>query len=1086
MEQFLFYPQKPAGIYRPNSGFFFGLLLMFLFAFSPWQQIRAQNCDCPFFTVDNPLSIDNQIILPSCTPININTSVINSSECTHDLIVKVFFGTDIENFDYTKSFNYTGNIQLLSTDFIGFGNILRCKQFTFLIPGVPSFATATNTFSFLLDPQQFFIDDNYFVGVEYSTNTPGCTETIFEHSFITVEPRLVEPPISGTVTSLIGSQRLLPNSSSNPLVELKTIHGVLDVNTSYWFDGTPSNRAKLYLEPGAEIIVRSGSTLTLSNLDLFTCDQLAKGIVVEAGGTLVVSESTLKDCRYAIDARPGSTISVTNTSFLDNYIGLQLDMTAAPEASKRVTITALNNNVFSTESAAIKTPYAGMPEVVEARGFCGIRIIDYRDFNVWTPSNSFRKLANGLLISKSTFNIGNMHFDDMHGDGSAYSLEGFGIHMFGKGNRSYWGHVNEMWHSMTFNNCKTGIYAFHYSAQVDNTVMTNVVTGIDWSSSQAEDIKLRWNNIKAKKYGIRSYQNEPMFLGQMEHNTIEISEPDGGLNPVTGIEMQEVGQSNSISNGWKVTSNTITMKQGGRGILYKNGIGGALDDNVITGQSLAHDYKGIHLENSAYISVARNGINQSGFGGLGASFGIFSVGGVSNTFSCNCIDNTNVGIQFYGSCDFSNKVRGNSFNHHITGLRIGDGANFTSSIGIQSLTGNQWDLAAIPLGQFGALCFGNPGASMFRVNGQMGQSPQHPAVNPAPGWFLPTSGTTYYCTTGCAAFAGLAKSAPETTSEGDVPTEMDLAIAANNFSNDQDVNWQVQYNLYRKLLHRPELLQNAPELAKFKAVTANLALAQLAFIAEERSKLFAFNTADQAKDEWFRAEIALQTTRLLQLDSLRQTGTDIKASQYNHAVQLKSATEAEYADFLDNKTAERRLKTRNLLALNAATRVNNTMEINHKTVNTILLNLLLSDDQYPSESDLATLSSVADQCPTTGGDAVFEARAIIERLTEKTYDDANNCPTGAANATLAGEEKVATEDIKLFPNPTSGLLEWTGTAGQSVTVRVFNQLGLLVKEQTVDNNRINLNQLPDGLYLIQISGDNGAVWHTQKCTLMKH
>ncbi|MDO8365738.1 MAG: hypothetical protein Q7T20_02995, partial [Saprospiraceae bacterium] len=406
---------------------------------------------------------------------------------------------------------------------------------------------------------------------------------------------LQEAPISGTVTSLIGAGKLLSNSASNILVERKTIHGILDVNTSYTFDGTVSDRSLLYLGAGAEIIVRSGNTLTLTNTDLFTCSELAQGITVEPGGTLIVSDCTLNDSRFAIDAKPGSTILVRGTGFFDNYIGLKLDMSSAPEAGKRVNILAFEDNTFSTTQIAINTPFSGMPEAVESRGFCGILLNDYRDFNVFaSPGNSFSFLANGLVITNTTGNIANMSFNDMNSVGpAAYPFEGFGIRMGGKGKPSYM-NINEFWHSMTFNNCKTGIRADYYHGDVENVTMTNVGIGIDWTNSPGRQIRLDRNTITARTNGIRSFRNEPIspnsgILG----NTIVITTAGGGLTPVTGIEMQEPGLGTNLGGGWPVTKNSVTMNIGGRGILYRNGVSGVLDGNFVTNLSMPNSYTGI-------------------------------------------------------------------------------------------------------------------------------------------------------------------------------------------------------------------------------------------------------------------------------------------------------------------------------------------------------------------------------------------------------------------------------------------------------------------------------------------------------------
>ncbi|MFN0037699.1 MAG: T9SS type A sorting domain-containing protein [Saprospiraceae bacterium] len=930
--------------------------------------------------------------------------------------------------------------------------------------------------------------------MEHFSSLPECppSQSIeIALSSITITPSLYETPIQGTVTSLVAAGRLLPDPATNIIVERKTIHGTLDVNTNYTFDGPASDRPSLYLGGGAQIVVRAGSSLTLTNVDLFTCDVLAQGIVVEAGGTLIATNCTLNDSRFAIDAKPGATISVTGTGFFDNYIGLNLDMSSAPEADKRVTINALSGNTFSTAQAAINAPFPGMPEAVEARGYCGIRLNDYRDFNVF-GGNAFSVLANGMVIAKSTLNIGNMTFDDMNSVGAAaYPIEGFGIHLAGKGNRSYWAHINEMWTTMTFNNCKTGIFANHYAAQVDNTVMTNVTTGIDWTQSPRAEIRLRSNNITARRFGIRSFQNEPLAPNSaMSNNTIVVTTAGGGLTPVTGIEMQEPGLGSSLDGGWPVTKNSVTMNIGGRGILYRNGVSGVLDGNSIINLSQPNNYTGIFTEGNIFANVSRNTITQSLSAGLGTSQGIFSAAGTANTYQCNCLDNTNVGAQFYDLADFTNAVRGNNFNTHTTGLQLGNAGLGDAFIGRQNHTGNLWDLGQIPAGEFGGINWGATlqiiGQSRFDVAGAMGSNPEHPPVDPPTLWFFNNPGSSFTCSSACV-FPPLA-SVPPRVPENYVPSDLDYAIATGTLSANAGMTWKGNYRLYRKMLRQPAMEYYAPQYASFKAAQANLPSGKLAYIAEERAKLFTLGSADQTTDDNYRSSLAQQTANLRAMDSLLQAGATVNMTDYNTLVQQKATNETSYATFLQSKAATRQQQIQSLLTLNAGVGTSTVNVANHSMVNNIVLNLLAADENEPSPANLTMLAAIAARCPIEGGDAVYEARAIVERLTGQTYDDATICGSGnrPSHGRDNGKKEMAASEIVFFPNPANGLLQWTGAAGQAVRVKIFDQLGVLVKDQTAGNSQIDLNSLPNGIYLIRMMDTGGTLLTAQKVSLLKN
>ncbi|MBX2890137.1 MAG: T9SS type A sorting domain-containing protein [Saprospiraceae bacterium] len=65
-------------------------------------------------------------------------------------------------------------------------------------------------------------------------------------------------------------------------------------------------------------------------------------------------------------------------------------------------------------------------------------------------------------------------------------------------------------------------------------------------------------------------------------------------------------------------------------------------------------------------------------------------------------------------------------------------------------------------------------------------------------------------------------------------------------------------------------------------------------------------------------------------------------------------------------------------------------------------------------------------------------------------------------------------DVRLWPNPTTGMVQWSGSpAGEPVAVRVYNQLGVLVLEQTAAENQADLGGLPEGIYFVSLVNRQG-------------
>ena len=860
----------------------------------------------------------------------------------------------------------------------------------------------------------------------------------------------------------------------------------IDVNHVFFNNGpNDGSIGTITFLPGGKITVKTMRTLTIDNYSIFSCfDQLAQGIIVEPGATLILNNCNISDCRFGIDVQPGATISVTNCNFSNNFIGARFNMTGAPF---RATINSFANNNFFSD-APLKDPFPGMTEVIEERGYCGLKAHNYRDFNIW-GGNNFSALANGIIITNTTGNLGNMTFNDMNSIGiKRYKTEGIGIYANSKAGPNYL-NINEFWTSMTFNNCKTGIEGHYCGANVENVSMTNVDKGIDWERSPTRDLVFTGNSIFAKKYGVKSFLNEPLAIeSSMYLNTIAISGFGSGITPATGILANELGLGSGSTPGfgWKIDENNVTMDHGGRGIHYRNGVNGRILRNSVTNLSQANDYNGIWAEAIMFSSVVVNTVNQGGSAGLGNSNAIRSSAGFSNSVLLNCVDNTNVGIQFYDMADFTNRVLGNSMNTHVTGLQLGDQGIGNVFIGNQEHTGNVWDLAAIPIGGFGGINwgtnFGIIGASRFFVD-ELENPALNPDVDPGSGWFIDQS------------TPGLSPAAitcmfppnpiPNPAGEDGNPTDLDIAIAGGNLPTDvfeSETRWKGAYRLYRKMLRHPGLESQTPLMANFKAANDNISTGKLAYIAEERGKLFQLSSTEQTtlsnlKNTWYQKIEALSS-----LDSIRQAGTLVTANQYNTALQERSDAQIGMEQFYTSYTTSTLQRIQNLLALNASVNASTTPALTHKTVNTILLNMLAADTI--SSADLAVLSGIANQCPLESGDAVYEARAIVSHFLDEEFEDRDLC-LDAAYRDQAGltPKKEDASVITFYPNPAHDAVFWTGTGSEVVFVRLFNQLGQLQQSWKTDNGFVPASGLPAGIYTVQLSSIEGALLKTQRIIL---
>ena len=189
--------------------------------------------------------------------------------------------------------------------------------------------------------------------------------------------------------------QLAPANSSLPSL---LIDDELLVDLPASFIGEASSMRDVTFMPGASIRIASDNPAAglQPNLSAFftnfhTCPgaELAEGIVVDPSSAsgkpitkLSLADSGIQDCRFGIRAKPNSGLRLERNDFANNYIGIKLDMTGAAGGQERVRIDGFSANNFFT-AGGLKRAYPGMPEQIESRGYAGILLNRYLDFNVF-------------------------------------------------------------------------------------------------------------------------------------------------------------------------------------------------------------------------------------------------------------------------------------------------------------------------------------------------------------------------------------------------------------------------------------------------------------------------------------------------------------------------------------------------------------------------------------------------------------------------------------------------------------------------------------------------------------------------------
>jgi hypothetical protein len=218
--------------------------------------------------------------------------------------------------------------------------------------------------------------------------------------------------------------------------------------------------------------------------------------------------------------------------------------------------------------------------------------------------------------------------------------------------------------------------------------------------------------------------------------------------------------------------------------------------------------------------------------------------------------------------------------------------------------------------------------------------------------------------------------------------------------------------------------------------------------------------------------------QLPDLDGQIQEGDSDSQTTYNALVTQRGTTQVQLEQFWAGVKQTRNQQIQNLLNYNSGISTSLTIDGNHKSVNDIVLRFFATDTL--AFSDLSVLETIAAQCPLEGGDAVYEARAMISYFTGEQFDNSACIGGGeregkSANATLP-------TPITIYPNPATNMIVVQG-APENAQVNITDHLGRLVHFGSLQSNRIELTSLQNGVYTVQVFSSEKTLLTTQKLVI---
>jgi uncharacterized protein with GYD domain len=842
------------------------------------------------------------------------------------------------------------------------------------------------------------------------------------------------------------------------------------MNVSYTF-----NASLISMDAQASITVPYGIGFTVQNsTNIMGCDEMWNGIVVRPGGNLTLTASTFEDAERLVFTQGHVSLTIQDNYFRNNFIGIRL-FSAFPGLLGVSQPFPMTGNTFIANDNMLP-PHTG------ELGFAGIQLQNISGFTVGTTNtgaspNVFENLQNGIVANRSSFAVHKCIFQNMnpgdYGFPPSINIPSVGYGVFVQ-NRS-----NLLITKCNFERLHLGVHAANSSLEAYDNVIENspigefgVVVGIRAiESTNQSRIKIHDNQIDVTRYGmiLNNLGNASVF--EIQNNIIKVGDPNPLplLQGITGMNLS--GCNFPQTRRGIIQGNTILLTESNHGLQISECSYIRILENNITVLEEGGITNGIRLIGGHYLTVMRNNIQALLSTPSSVSRGIFVSSSSNNHYCCNTINGSDYSLWFEGVCMNPHSVLGTIFgNADVVGLEYSSDA----ITGAQFNTNNRWE------GTFyGEVAARHQGNSQTIIQSRYRVSPfapptLPPTVAPTSGWFLPLGTPAYFdcsTTTDCLLAEG--------------PGELDeseLTIAAGNWesglSYQSTLNWQAERYLHQKLEDYPGLLIGQTTVQSFYT---NKLGAPVQLFNDVASAIGQLADVPPSETGQYSANLAAIFERLQELtekDHLLWGATGATASalqaERNTSLAELQTLEGDNEGFAQTISANRLAVIEQILAQNNGILVSEVFEQNEKTVNRIWLETLAQGITTFTPQQANDLAEVANQCPKTGGNAVFAARGMYEFVNYVEYDDDANCGKLENRADGQNSPEVSKTSLYgIYPNPAHSQLTVSLPLADNIGELVMaNLVGQIVRSFPLSaghpSHTVNICDLPEGIYFCKI------------------
>ena len=916
----------------------------------------------------------------------------------------------------------------------------------------------------------------------------------------------------GNITYISGSSASLEDLVENeeledPVYSYHTeqtviLNGTLDVDMDYEFGGQAAHPTTFWIYEDSKISI-SDATLILTGTVLRTCGNIWNGIEVHSAGSLITRHQNLwgsigrvkiNDAINGISLNNGALADIRSTDFLDNRIGIYCPPASSPQTLKSVQL-MVTASTFKEDDEYL----AG-----GSHPWAGIELHDMLDFIMpecaSTPgsgcSSVIRDAYHGIILDNTSAVVQGIQIRDLNDDpldqivtantgilATSNLYSNLRFNGYGKNNSS------------SFVNMNTGIRIQNVSAQLEDIRMEDIgVTGLECKRGNFKSVTLKDSHLECNLYAVIYMGNSASSL-VLESNDFLLG-ANAQYDPQYGVLL--ANNSKGIFSSISIEDNLIDMPNPIASLYSLNNTYVRLAENTIYGGDTDDEY-GIRVSGGDGHVIDCNLISNSSDGDAdqpGAALYLQMLN--SGNVRCNETYDYPKGIEHFGM-NLGTPLGGNTFTDHRIGLLY----DHEALNAVHNWTGNRWTTDYSPMnGEYGAK---NTSTSEIIVKLSKFYFDSYPQlthgeygtdVSSNYDWFIekdePGSGTLQCgtsplptCTSGPGANHSLHVQSPDSLA---------LWVAVDSFSSSiygLGATWLSHRQLYRILLRNPDFVTTGSVWEDFMENHVSSSVGIYEEIQEgwnNLSELWPTQLANLDSLQTIRDSLQSLTSELVYdilyastasvADSLRGLWTTGSSSAISIGNDILT-----WEDDLDSLRLDR-LDT--LRAMNALAPSDTIWEVAQQNVNDILFQVAISGISSVDSAQMADLLSIAEECPMVIGESVFQARSVLQMLTDTlVWDDDERCSMAI---TRSVEGRLIYSTLRVYPNPTSASvwIELPGKEEEVWQINLVNHNGSTVASWSLSSGaqQLTFPFLPDGMYTLSSYNAQGE-YHSVRLVISR-